>query len=81
MDTYPELFAHRIRKLEAGEHRVPLPHDVVHEITNGTQRVRRGLIKLGQRSQVAQIDADLAARKPASRGEAEVGVAEFNRAA
>jgi hypothetical protein len=80
LDTYPELFAHRMRQLEAGEHRAPFPHDVVRAITTVTQRFRRGLIRLGQKSLLAQFDAGLAAREPAAKGEDEDVVAEFNRA-
>lgn len=78
LDTYPELFAHRMRQLEAGKHRVPLPHDVVRQIITATQRFRRGLIKLGQKSLLAQFDAGLGAREPAPKGEDGAAIAEFN---
>lgn len=79
LDTCSELFAHRTRQTEAGEHQAALAHDVVRWVTADTQRFRRGLLKLGQQSLVAQLDAGLAARKGVTKGKEKEAIAEFNR--
>lgn len=79
LDSYPELFAYRIRQIEAGKHRTALAHEVVRWVAADTQRFRRGLLKLGQHSLVAQLDAGLAVREKIAKGEQEEAVAEFNR--
>ncbi|TKJ82549.1 hypothetical protein PkoCFBP13504_17390 [Pseudomonas koreensis] len=77
-DVYSEMFAYRIKLIEAGEESASFPHDVIRGITMHTQRFRQGLVKLGLNTVLVQVDNGLATRKKASKKSGEAAIAGFN---
>ncbi|WP_137803768.1 hypothetical protein [Pseudomonas sp. G(2018)] len=77
-DVFSEMFAHKIRLIEAGEYSIAFPHDVIRGVTMHTQRFRQGLSKLGLKTLLVQVDKGLADRKKVSNKSDAVAVAEFN---